>query len=86
MVIFQSYDTLKVGPLKMNFLKILVLSCGDYKLIRRVFSNCFQPAKENQKNMVIFKSYDTLKDPFENEFSQDPRVIVRRLLAHEKGL
>ena len=37
--------------------------------------------------MGIFKSYDTLKvRPFESEFSQNPRVIMRILLAHHKGL
>ena len=77
----------KYALLKVNFLKISVLLCGDYWLITKVSSNCFRWAQEKWKTMVIFKSYDALKiRPFESEFSQNPRVIVQRLLAHHKGL
>ena len=77
----------KNALLKVKFLKIPVLSCGDYWLITKVFSNWFRWAKEKWKLTGIWKSYVTLKvRPFESEFSQNPCVIVRRLLAHLKGL
>ena len=77
----------KYALFKVNFLKIPVLSCGDYWIITKVSSNCFRWAREKWKLMGISKSYDTLKvHPFESEFSQNPRVIVQRLLAHHKGL
>ena len=76
-----------IGSLKMNFLKIPVLLCGDYWIITKVPSNCFRWAREKSKLIGISKSYDTLKvHPFESEFSQNPRVIVQRLLAHHKDL
>ena len=77
----------KYTLLKIFFLKNPVLSCGDYWIITKVSSNCFRWAREKWKLMGIFKSYETSKvHPFESEFSQNPRVIVRRLLDHHKGL
>ena len=77
----------KFTLLKVSFLKIPVLSCGDYWLIGKVSRNCFRWAKEKWKLMGIFKSYASSKvHPFEYNFSQKPCVIVRRLLDHHKGL
>ena len=82
----------KYAPLRSNFLKIPVLLCGDFWFITKVSNNCFRWAKENWKNMVIFKSYDTLKvrpfvkvRRFENKFSLNIHVIVQRFLVHHKG-
>ena len=75
------------APLKVHFPKIPVLSCRDYWLITMVSSNFIGSATDEIYPMGLLDTHTFLKvHPFESEFSQNPRVIVQRLLAHHKGL